>query len=578
MSSFIRTLTTALRAISYVPPHALIGHARRRYRNKTVPLRAASYRAAIERVAVAFPEFAPSEPAHRAAAVVAVFQEAKQAKNVPDCLAGRFTFLNRTVDFGSAEQIDWTVRADAGNHQLWRWNLANFGYACTLMDRTPEEGLAFVAGLIPGFLRSADFSNGAVFSETWHPYAASQRTLALTAALVRAPAALRGTPDWTRVEAFLRYNVAFLLRNLETELGYNHLERNLSALALFGLSRARFPPAIAAALRRNFGPVVEASFGEDGGQLERSAMYQSLSVQSLRILREVPIWTEAQARLIDRRLGSVEAALAALTLGDDQPVMFNDAWIGEGPPTSAVLPGAPAVGFRAMPDCGYVRLACGPFVAVFDAGPIGVDMNPGHGHADFLAIETSVGPHRLIVDPGTYSYSAGPVRDAARAWGSHNGPSVAGMEPVEFLGSFKVGRRCAATLVEAGLAPDGRQSATGRLAFAGVTVERSVALTPDFVLEIADRWAGAGDAARTSRFLIPAGWRIIEGSTGEGRLVMVQDDLRVEIRALAGTLSTEAGRWSRRYNVWEEATALVLAPKAEADRAGLRIAVLKAGA
>lgn len=578
MSSFIRKVTTALRAISHVPPHALIGHARRRYRNKTVPLRAASYRAAVERAADALPDFAPGEPARRAAAVVAVFQEAKQAKNVPDCLSGRFTFLNRTVDFGGPDRIDWTVRADAGNHQLWRWNLANFGYACTLMDRAPEEGLAFVAGLIPGFLRSADLSRSADFSETWHPYAASQRTLALTAALVRAPQALRGTPDWARVEGFLRWNVAFLLRNLETELGYNHLERNLSALALFGLSRASFPPVIAAALRRNFGPVVEASFGEDGVQLERSAMYQSLSVQSLRILREAPIWTEAQARLIERRLEAVEAALAALTLGDDQPVMFNDAWIGEGPPTSAVLPGAPAAGFRAMPEGGYVRLAQGPFVAVLDAGPIGVDMNPGHGHADFLSIEASVGPHRLIVDPGTYSYSAGPVRDEARAWRSHNGPSVAGREPVEFLGSFKVGRRCAATLVEAAQAPDGRQSATGRLAFAGLAVERSLGLTPDLVFEIDDRWSAPPEAACASRFLIPASWRIVEGRASEGRLVLEQDGLRVEIRAREGSLSTEDGRWSRRYNVWEEALALTLAPRPGADRAGLRITVLEAGA
>ncbi|MBB2964913.1 heparinase II/III family protein [Methylobacterium sp. R2-1] len=575
MNSFLHKVTTALHAISHVPPRALIGHAQRRYRNKTVPLRAASYRAAVGNAAASFPDFAPGEPAQRAAAVVAVFQEAKQAKNVPDCLSGRFTFLNRTIDFGGADRIDWTVRADEGNHQLWRWNLANFGYACTLMEHAPEEGLAFVAALIPGFLHSADFSRSTHFSETWHPYAASQRTLALTAALVRAPRRLQGTPDWHRVEGFLRWNVAFLLRNLETELGYNHLERNLSALALFGLSRATFPPVVADALRRNFGAVIEASFGEDGVQLERSAMYQSLSVQSLRILREVPIWSAEQSRLIGQRLERVEEALAALTLGDDQPVMFNDAWVGEGPATSAVLPGALSVGFHVMRDGGYVRLASGPFIAVLDAGPIGVDMNPGHGHADFLAIEASVGPCRLIVDPGTYSYSAGQVRDEARAWHSHNGPSVAGLAPVQFLGSFKVGRRCAATLVEAAIGADGRQSATGRLAFAGIAVERQVVLTPDLVFEIQDRWSASG-ATCSSRFLIPAAWRVVEGDVSEGRVVLEQDGWRVELRTPDGSLSLDAGRWSRRYNVWEEATALVLAPRPGLDRAGLRITVLGA--
>ena len=551
-------LTIAARAIAYVPPHMLLGHLRRRVRDRWVPRRAAAYRAVLAREAAALPAIAaaPSPAARAAAATVATFFGAKHAKNVPQCLAGRFTFLNRTHDFGGVGAIDWRIAMDEGNHQLWRSNLAFMGYVCAVADAQPAEGLAFAAELVTGFDAAARFESRADFGELWHPYAVSQRTLALAATLIRLPRALVGTPAWQVVERFLRVQVAYLLRNLETELGCNHLERNLSALALYALAAGQMPDGVARALRGQFDAIVRDSFGDDGVQRERCPMYQGLCVQSLRVLSAVDLWTPAQRALLADRLAAVETAFAALCLGDGHPSMMNDGWFDEVPPAPVVVPAIAPPAFHAMRDAGYVRLASGAAVVLFDAGPIGIDSNPGHGHADFLSVEVSLGSERLIVDPGTYRYSAGAERDRLRAWDRHNGPMIVGEKPVEYLGSFKVGRRAAARL----LATDGAmQSASGALEFAGIGVAREVVLTP-VGLSLRDRWdRGAGE--RMTRLLVPDAWRI--GAHGADGVELVGTAHRVRMTVIGGTLEIVPGQWSRRYNVVEDAHELRCRPQGD---------------
>src|SRR5206468_1027086 len=118
----------------------------------------------------------------------------------------------------------------------------------------------------------ARFAESGDFADLWHPYIASRRALSLSALLLLVPEA-RGTADWQTVERFLRLNVAYIMRNLEIDLGFNHLERNLAALALFALGSRVVPPAIAAALRANFTPIVLDSICDDGVPKERSGMY-----------------------------------------------------------------------------------------------------------------------------------------------------------------------------------------------------------------------------------------------------------------------------------------------------------------
>jgi len=554
----LKSLRIAAQAASHVPPAALVGHLRRRLRDRLVPLRADAFLAGLLREADALPSVAmtATPPAQRAAAVVAGFFAAKHAKNVPQCFDGRFTFLNRSHDFGSVAQVDWRVDNDGGKYQLWRANLAFMGYMCTAIDAAPEQGLAFAARMIESFRREAHFHKRSVFGDLWNSYPVSQRILALSAALIRLPETLAGTPDWYVVDSFLRLNVAYLVRNLETELGFNHLERNLSALTLYALASQSLPERVRAALSANFDHVVHDTIGEDGVQLERSPMYQGLTVQSLRVLRELDYWSPAQQALIARRLTSVELALAAMTLGDDRPSMMNDGWFDETPVTSAILGEHARPGFVALRDAGYIRLAQGDAVILFDAGPIGPDANPGHGHADFLSAEMSLGAERLLVDPGTIGYSVGAERTRTRSWEAHNGPAIRGAQPVTFLGSFKIGQRAAAQLELAEAVGD-EQRAAGSLAFGPFAVSRRITLKGGTSLCIIDRWI-RGDGERATSFLVPATWRI--ESHGDRSLTLASASRRVRIEIIGGTLETGEGVWSCRYNQTEPAHLLSVRP------------------
>jgi hypothetical protein len=96
---------------------------------------------------------------------------------------------------------------------------------------------------------------------------------------------------------------------------------------------------------------------------------------------------------------------------------------------------------RAFPEGGYfilgedfetpreVRL-------VADAGPLGYLAIAAHGHADALAFTLSVGGLPILVDPGTYSYSAMPWRRYFRGTAGHNTVTVDDRDQSEFGGSF----------------------------------------------------------------------------------------------------------------------------------------------
>jgi len=557
MTRRISDLLAATQAASNLSPDALVGHLRRRLRNKLVPRRAAAYRSDLACLAYRLPAFKRNAVALELARMVADFYLAEYRASIPGCFDGKFDILNARFDFGPGG-IDWRFVGDEGDRQIRRANLAQFGFVAAAMLSDPERTLAMVDRLVPSFLSSADFAQSSDFSELWHPYIASRRVLALTAAALLAPPELDTTPAVRKLRGFARLNAAFVLGNLETELGFNHLERNLAAIGLFGLGRKTFPSRIASALRAHHADVVH-SIGEDGVQKERSAMYQGLTVQSLRIFAALPVWDAGQRETIDARLAAAERSLGALTLGDDQPVLFNDGWLGEAPPTSHIL-GAPPPGFTVMPEAGYVRLADKDWVAVFDAGAIGPDENPGHGHPDFLSVEVSFAGHRLFVDPGTFSYSAGSARDELRAWTAHNGPAFVGPQPVTFLGSFKVGRRSAAEIVSAQEA-DGYQSTTGRLAFDRYVVTRTVTLAPGGRLEITDRWSGEGD--KQTRFLVPAEWQLEREA---GCVLLHREGLTLRAKIDGAEISVSRSRWSRYYDVLEDAHEIVLRPEASCVR------------
>jgi hypothetical protein len=61
---------------------------------------------------------------------------------------------------------------------------------------------------------------------------------------------------------------------------------------------------------------------------------------------------------------------------------------------------------RAFPNAGIYIMREGDLYLCFNASGVGINGRGSHGHNDALSIEVSAGRRALIVDPGTYVYSA----------------------------------------------------------------------------------------------------------------------------------------------------------------------------
>ena len=87
-----------------------------------------------------------------------------------------------------------------------------------------------------------------------------------------------------------------------------------------------------------------------------------------------------------------------------------------------------------FPDAGFYILAGGDDHVFVDCGPIGLGGRGGHGHNDILSFEAVLEGHPLIVDPGSYVYTASAEdRNAFRSTAYHNTPQASGEEINRFI-------------------------------------------------------------------------------------------------------------------------------------------------
>lgn len=497
-------------------------------------------------------------------------QRAVHGGEAEDWRRGRFRFLGRTIDFGGAERIDWRRSLGEDSSPLWRLTLAYFGWAVPILAAGDAAGRQAITVNLRQIEDLRVWSGSGAFRDVWNPYTASHRLLNLLAGLALAPPMRPDDPDVRMIVEHARLCAVFIRLDLERDLQFNHLLKNLVALAAYCAAVDEIPKSLhflRAAVPQSLDQIVLP----DGGHAERSPMYHALGLLDLRILRDASIFTADWQPALTRKLDAMESALGVLSHPDGDVALFNDSWIGGAPRVDALSVPRPAPGRHDLPHMGFTRLDGGSDCAILDCGSVGPPENPAHAHAGLLSLELSVAGQRLLVDAGTPTYVTGELRDLSRSAAQHNGPHLAGLEPIEYWKSFRVGRRAAA----------GRLSGPGLDAAPlwvaawhdgyrqrGVEVRRWLGLWPGCGAVIIDLWQGqdsdrSNDAA-ASHFLIGPQWPL--ASTQPVRL---NGPRTVVVQALHGALSdpTSAPYWPR-YG--EEQTTLRLAMRPAGDCAGLR--------
>ena len=348
-------------------------------------------------------------------------------------LLGRSEILSRPL-FASSKPT-------AGNgSQLWSMSLHYMEYLEGCDDAT------FVA-IVEDWLDGAAPYGRSYWRDVWNSYTVSLRIavwLQQLAIRPDLPAELK-----RRMYDSLAGQLSFLERNLETDIGGNHLVKNVKALLLGGCA---FDGAAAVHWRRRGLRLLESVIAEqilpDGFHFERSCSYHAQVFVDLLECRAALGHDPLHGRLDDALLRMAQA-LADLAPPDGGPALFNDAGLTMSHRPSqcleacARLLGAHAVrqAVFSYPEAGYFGAAFGSDLFVADCGRIGPDALPGHGHGDVLSFEWSLEGQRIIVDQGVYEYVDGARRRLARSTAAHNTLSIEGADQAEFFGDFRVGRR-----------------------------------------------------------------------------------------------------------------------------------------
>ena len=352
----------------------------------------------------------------------------------------RFTFIGRAVAMN--ETIDWRGDAD----QLWRMNLHYMEYLEQL-DR--DAGLALIRQWIAA---NPPFQPG-YWHDAWNSYALSLRIVVWMQRLAAWGVAAEDAKD---IHASLSTQIAFLTRNLETDLGGNHLIKNIKALAwasaYFVAPQADTWRALASDLLNRELP---RQILRDGVHYERSPSYHAQVFADL-IETRAALGFGAATVLLDAALQRMAAATAHLAHPDGRPAQFNDAGLSMAYSPAqclaayAQVTGQPipkADGAFRLPAAGYFGLHAPGFALIADMGAIGPDSLPAHAHGDIGSVELSVGGQRFIVDQGVFEYVAGDKRRASRSAHSHNCLAIHDAEPADFFGAFRCGRRPKVTVM-----------------------------------------------------------------------------------------------------------------------------------
>lgn len=376
--------------------------------------------------------------------------------------------------------------------------------------------------------------------DNWNSYALSIRCVVWMQELARrgerVPLATRA-----RMEASLAQQLRFLVANLETDIGGNHILKNIKALLWAGCYFSGPEPrewarAGAALLERE----LHEQILDDGMHFERSPAYHAQTFAD--VLECHHVCDEPLRGRTAGVLARMAQALADLTHPDGLVSLFNDGGLGmtyhpaellaayeTRMSTSAPTPRAVAV----LPDAGYYAVRHKDSLVVVDCGPVGPDHLPAHAHGDVLAFEWTVRGLRLAVDAGVFEYDPGEWRTYARSTRSHNTVTIDDADQAEFWGAFRVARRPRVRVVRLATGPGsfdltGEHDGYSRLPGNPVH-RRRIRATPES-LQVEDLVAGgAGQPVRARILLHP---ECIAAVDSDG-VVIRRGQLAVRLRTAA---------------------------------------------
>jgi Heparinase II/III-like protein/Heparinase II/III N-terminus len=318
---------------------------------------------------------------------------------------------------------------------LWRFHLHYWDWAWRLAS---EPDRADTRAWFAAMWRSWQQQVRAGRGDAWLPYPAAIRAWSycgLHGDLVA------GSPIEDAFIASLSAHAGFLRRHLESDVGGNHLIKDLKALAglavFFGDSRQ-----LGNTLDR-LTTQLAVQILPDGGHYERAPAYHCQVLADLIDVAEL-LRSAGQEPAPDL-VGAIDRMrrwLSCVLTPDGQVPLLNDGYPVHPELVPVVGAGLPTTGpLVVLQDTGLVCAAAGSWRLLADVGAPCPEELPAHAHADTLSCLVQVGGVPLLVDTGTSTYAPGPVRSYERSTAAHNTLEVDGTDSTEVWGAFRAARR-----------------------------------------------------------------------------------------------------------------------------------------
>lgn len=350
---------------------------------------------------------------------------------------GRLKLIGLEAEVGSP--IQWDEAHLASMPPLWVFHLHYHEYLLALAAEQSCPSAAtwrVVWDVIESWLDAFGEGPPQAGHPSWHPYCISRRIAVWTPLFYRVPTP---TPLRDVFLTSLAQQADWLRRNLERDLGGNHLWENAKGLIIAGC----FFDGAAADRWRRVGIAcltrcLQEQLLPSGEHFERSPAYHE---DLCRGLNDLVVWLQGVDRPAAQTIATAATRMAdfgkKLRHPDGLWPLFGDSTL---PAASPALRGE---GKRHPPDGwvgDYYMFSRHDHRLIFDAGAIGPDHLPAHAHADLLGFELSAFGQRLFVDGGTHSYT-GNRRSHYRSSKAHNILTLDDVDHADLWSSFRMGRR-----------------------------------------------------------------------------------------------------------------------------------------
>lgn len=514
-------------------------------------------RKSMVRLAALFPELrSPSRQQPEPVAEdlpLPVFDSRQFARALPE---RRFelSFLNEARTFQTP--FDWHAKELEHGTRLWKLHLHYMEFLEALSD---DDFSIVVADWIGA---NRPYRAG-YWLDSWNSYALSIRCVVWMQQLAARGDGLPDAVKQTMIHSLFE-QLSFLENNLETDIGGNHLIKNIKALLWAGAFFAGNKADQWSRLGRNLlSAEIPRQFLSDGMHFERSPAYHNQVFADLMECFVVLAPEDATRQRLRGLLNRMARVSADLTHPDGAIPLFNDAGL-----TMTYSPRECLDAYEKImadrpkprlhvhyPDAGYFGLRGDSFLFLADCGPVGPDGLMAHAHGDILSFEWSVHDQRVIVDPGVFEYNPGRRRDASRSTREHNTVTVDGREQCDFYGSFRCGRRARAWVLEYrqtdnGFVLEGIHDGFANLKDSPRAVRRFEVAADEVAIH--DRTTGGSGLSASGRYLLHPSCSV---SVDGQRAVIRRGSIVVEVQC-DQSLTAEPAVWWPDFGVEMETTRL----------------------